>query len=325
MHMIRLISDRIRKYRKKFRHYQTYRKIKYFESVNNFDPKKNIIITGCPRSGTTWLEELFCSIDNTYPLFEPLYLHDSPKFKEIGFEWRQFIPEDYDWPEAKALFEKLFRGQYLTSWMVSQANLARLKDAEFLVIKDVRANSLLPWLVRQFDIRPPVYIIRHPCATVASQMKMVWKDVPPNFTIPETRFPELYTKYERILKNINTTVEHLAARWCLDNIVPLNHHGNNRLWITVFYENLITNPENEIPHIFNRLDIKLPQKLWDKINIPSTMVQQSSQLQQNKIEQLSKWKNDLSEKDIDSILDMLKKFEIKIYDDNIFPVKLSEI
>jgi len=38
-------------------------------------------------------------------------------------------------------------------------------------------------------------------------------------------------------------------------------------------------------------------------------------------EQLSKWKNELSEKDINSILDMLKKFEIEIYDDNIFPVK----
>lgn len=323
--MIRPILDIIRKYRKKFHYYQTYRKIRYFESVNNFDPKKNIIITGCPRSGTTWLQELFCSLENTYPLFEPLYLHDSPKFKEIGFEWRQYIPEDYNWPEARALFERLFRGQYLTPWMVSQADIDRLKDAEFLVIKDVRANSLLPWLVRQFDIRQPVYILRHPCAVIASQMKMVWKDVSPKFTIPETRFPEQYTKYERILKNINSTVEHLAARWCLDNIIPLNHPGNNRLWITVFYENLITNPLREVPHIFKRLNMELPRNLWDKINIPSAMVQQSSQLQQNKIEQLRKWKNELSEKDIDSILDMLKKFEIRIYDDNIFPVKPSEI
>lgn len=323
--MIRSLLDITRKYHKKFQYYKTYRKIKYFESVNNFHPKKNIIITGCPRSGTTWLQELLCNIEKTYPLFEPLYLDDSPKFKEIGFEWRQYIPEDYNWPEAKILFENLFRGQYLTPWMVSQANLDRLKDAEFLIIKDVRANLLLPWLVKQFDIRPPIYIIRHPCATVASQMKMVWKNVPPTFTIPETRFPGQYIKYERILKNINSTVEHLAARWCLDNIVPLNHPGNNKLWITVFYENLITNPQEEILRIFNRLNMELPRNIWDKVNIPSAVVQQSSQLQQNKIEQLSKWKNGLSGKDINSILDILKKFEIKIYDDNIFPVKLSEI
>jgi hypothetical protein len=49
-----------------------------------------------------------------------------------------------------------------------------------------------------------------------------------------------------------------------------------------------------------------------------------SPLRQNKIEQLSKWKNELSERDIDSILGMLKKFEIKIYDDNIFPVKTKQ-
>lgn len=317
----RLIFDVIQKYRKKILYYQTYRKIKYFESVNNFDPKKNIIITGCPRSGTTWLQELFCSLENTYPLFEPLYLDDSPWFKELGFEWRQYIPEDYNWPEAKELFEKLFRGQYLTSWMVSQTNIDLLKNVEFLVIKEVRANSLLPWLVRQFDIKPPIYIIRHPCATIASQMKMVWKDFPQKFIIPETKFPELYIKYKHILKNINLTVEHLAARWCLDNIIPLNHPENNRLWITVFYENLITSPQEEIPRIFNRLNIQLPQNIWDKVNIPSAMVQQTSQLQQNKIEQLSKWKNELSEKDIETILDMLKKFEIRIYNDSIFPVK----
>ena len=46
----------------------------------------------------------------------------------------QYIPEDYNWHEAKILFEKLFRGQYLTPWMVSQANVDRLKDAEFLII-----------------------------------------------------------------------------------------------------------------------------------------------------------------------------------------------
>jgi len=89
------------------------------------------------------------------------------------------------------------------------------------------------------------------------------------------------------LKNINSTVEHLAAMWCLDNIVPLNHPGNNKLWITVFYENLLTNPQEEIPHIFNRLNLELPPYILDKVNISSAMVQQSSQFQQNKIEQLS--------------------------------------
>ncbi|MBW7941670.1 MAG: sulfotransferase domain-containing protein [Candidatus Kuenenia stuttgartiensis] len=318
--MMRLLLDIARKYRKKFQHYQTYQKIKYFESINNFDPKKNIIITGSPRSGTTWLQELFCDIEKTYPLFEPLHLDGSPKFKEIGFEWGQYIPEDYNWPEAKELFESLFRGQYLTPFMISHARVAQLKNADFLIIKYVRANSLLPWFVRQFDIRPPIYILRHPCAAIASQMKMNWYTCS-KFTIPKTKFPEKYTKYEHILNNINTTLEYVAAKWCLDNIIPLNHHGNNRLWITVFYENLIANPHEEVPYIFYRLNLELPRNLWYKVNVPSAMTGSISPLRQNKIEQLSKWKNELSERDIDSILGMLKKFEIKIYDDNIFPVK----
>lgn len=322
--MIRLISNTIRKYRKKFQYYQTCRKIKYFESVNNFDPKKNIIITGSPRSGTTWLQELFCSIEKTYPLFEPLHLVESPKVKELGFTGMQYIPEDYNWPEAKELFEKLFQGQYLTPFMTSLVDIDRLKDAEFLIIKDVRANSLLPWLVKQFDIKPPIYILRHPCAVVASQLKAHWYKSS-KFTIPKTKFPEQYTKYEHILKNINTTLEYVAARWCLDNIIPLGHSGNNKSWITVFYENLITNPQEEVPHIFNSLSLELPRNIWDKVNVPSAMTDRNSPLRQNKIEQLSKWKNELSEKDIDSILDMLKKFEIKVYDDSIFPIKLSEI
>lgn len=318
--MVRIALNTIRKYYNEFQNRKLCRKLRFFESVNNFDPKKNIIITGCPRSGTTWLQEMFCSIEKTFPLFEPLYLDKYSKFKEIGFEWRQYIPEDYNWPEAKELFDKLFRGKYLTPWIVSQANLDQLKVADFLIIKDVRANSLLPWLVKQFDIKPPVYIIRHPCAVIVSQMKMVWKESPSMFTIPKTRFPELYKKYEHILKNVNTTVKYLAARWCLDNIIPLNYPENNNRWITVFYENLVTNPQKEVPRIFNRLGLELPRHIWDKINIPSTMTQQDSPLKQDKIEQLSKWKHELSEKDIDSILDMLKKFELKIYNDDILPV-----
>lgn len=321
--MIKLIFKTIKKYQNKIRYYQTYWKIQTLESSNNFDPKKNVIITGSPRSGTTWLQELFCSIEKTYPIFEPLHLDECQKFKELGFTWMQYIPEDYDWPEARELFGKLFRGQYLTPWMILQGDVNGLRNADFLIIKFVRANSLLPWLVNQFDIRPPIYILRHPCASVASQMKTHWYTAS-KFTIPKTRFPEQYTKYEPILKNINTKLEYVAARWCLDNIVPLSHSGNNKLWITVYYENLITNPKEEVTYIFNRLNMELPRNIWDKINKPSAMTDRNSPLRQNNIEQLSKWKNELSEKDIDTILAMIKKFEISIYDDSIFPVKPNE-
>lgn len=221
------------------------------------DSHKSVIITGSPRSGTTWLAEILQQEKGAYMLFEPLSLKNK-RVRKIGFDWRQFIPEGANWPEAESMFNDLSSGKYLTPWMLSHSERSGLLKADFFILKFVRANLLLPWLI---DIikpdRDPVFIVREPFSVVKSQLSHNWiEQKKVNFQLPVSRYSnEYYGQFEPILKKVETPVEFLIARWCLDNHYLLNHQDNDSKWITVKYEDLNSAPEREIRRICNRWKI----------------------------------------------------------------------
>lgn len=227
--------------------------ISAFQKSNHLSPNKNIIITGSPRSGTTWLAEIFQKEPGSYMLFEPLSLRNE-KFKVIGFDWRQHIPEQKKWPEAKNIFSELFEGKYITPWMISHSDPYKLKDCNFFILKFVRANLLLPWIINNFEReRLPVYIYRNPHDVVKSQMQNFWNVTNSNFVLPKSRFAEnYYNQFENIIQSVSTPTQQLTARWCLDNYYLLTHPDNNLKWITVNYDQLIKEPENELRKIYSR-------------------------------------------------------------------------
>lgn len=92
-------------------------------------------------------------------------------FRDLGFSWRQRIDEGTQWDEARAAFERTFRGRTLNLWSCT-SDLGDYLRAERLVVKLCRANGALPWLTEAFDFRyAPIYLVRHPFAVAASQVK----------------------------------------------------------------------------------------------------------------------------------------------------------
>lgn len=73
-----------------------------------FETSKHVLLFSDPRGGSTWLAEVLCKATQKPMIFEPLHLKNVSKVREIGFGWRQHIPEDADWPEAKSFFQNLF-------------------------------------------------------------------------------------------------------------------------------------------------------------------------------------------------------------------------
>ncbi|MBK6753357.1 MAG: hypothetical protein IPG69_07120 [Flavobacteriales bacterium] len=119
------------------------------------DPAKAILIFGAPRGGSTWLEELVRTIPSTATIWEPLDLENNPPFARIGFWWRQHIPEGEQWPEAEALFQDLLAGRMLSNYLTRTSTLADLREADRLVVKFIRGNLLLPWMVQRFPLPKP--------------------------------------------------------------------------------------------------------------------------------------------------------------------------
>jgi len=300
-----------------------------------FDLKDSILITGSPRSGTTWLMEIFENIPGYTYLFEPLQSNFFPDSYKAGFRGRPYLPPEVDWVEGEEYLRKIFTGQIVSRLPPYGHNFKMTIDRVFnkkLIIKSIRLNKLLPWIDKRFQLRDITYIIRHPCAVVASQLKTGYggyQDYPPY----RNRFPtkdEIITEASNIdildsnlivkLKKIKIVEEILAAAWCLDNYVPLYHLDSHK-WNMIIYEKLVTDGESEIKNLFSAIGEEDSADLAiNQLKKPSMLTLDKNQDKIAKTNvQLSKWKKYLSKDKINKILSLVEDFGLDFYSDEIEP------
>lgn len=293
--------------------------------ARQFDPKKNILIFGYPRSGSTWLMELIRETPGTVNLWEPLHIENVDPFRQLGFGWRQHIPETADWKEAEKTFEKLFKGEYLNFWLTSRDFPLKFCVADRMIIKFVRANAMIPWLLKKFDFElTPLFLLRHPFAIAASQMKEgSWDYEFEEYIIPNMPYNEIYKDHQRFLSTLKTKSEDIVATWCINNKVVLDEGRNGQDWITLYYESLLLNPSQEIERIFDHWNMPVPEGIMEQIREPSSTAQETTFREDIKA-QLSKWRQFFDQAEISRMQRVLDYFEIDIYSDALLPKTMVE-
>jgi hypothetical protein len=203
-----------------------------------------------------------------------------------------------------------------------------------LIVKSIRLNRLLPWLINRFQLKKILFIIRHPCAVVSSQMRTGWcgyhSYLPPYANIYPNQ-KTIYNEASKIigiepkvldkLKTLKTTEELLAAAWCLDNYIPLSISKPNN-WITIIYEKLLKFKEEEIIRILNEIGEKnIPKRAIQYINVPSRLTKiDDIKIVTKTNQQISKWRHFLTEKQISKILKIVQDFGLDFYNNEIEPI-----
>lgn len=203
-----------------------------------YDETKARVITGSPRSGTTWLAGLIASSPGSVLIFEPLQLQHVREAHAIGFGWRTYVEPGAEWPAAEDFLRRVFQGRIRNAWTLRETRLSAAWRGRFVLAKFVRANRLLPWMTARFSIPPPLLLIRHPCAVVASQRReRAWASPPkPKLPGPLVDIGSL----QKVVEGLETPEEYLAATWAIDNYLPLSAPGAHH-WQVVSYERLVTN------------------------------------------------------------------------------------
>lgn len=303
--------------------------------LKKFDIKDTIVISGTPRSGTTWLMEVFAKMPNYTYYFEPINPIWFPQIRGVGFKSRTYLKAGTEWAKGEDYLKKAFTGRVFSLNPPIKSNIKSIMHRWFgkkLIIKFVRGNRLLPWMANKFQLRGMFFIIRHPCAVVASQLKTgfyaYFSDSPPYTQIKPT-LNDVLNEASKIdildkeiigkMKNYKTDEEILAAIWCLDNYIPLNW-PKPHLWTTVSYEKLVKD-ESEVIRLFEKLgEKKIPKTVMENLKEPSMLTLGRDREMILKAEkQLSKWKKALSEKQIERILNVVKDFGLDFYTENIEP------
>jgi hypothetical protein len=282
------------------------------------ESQTTIVVAGSPRSGTTWLLELLRTLPGYKALNEPLMYEEARN--EHGFSWRTYLEPGEEADAQRDYLETILTGQLGISpawYFEAQSRPAQLVEHATrvqLVVKFCRLNRMLHWFCRQFDVRGPVFIVRHPCAVVASMLRHeAWEE--DDFrggdrathalhggTLPDP----LRDVFGPILNRVETQVEVLATMWCLDHYVPLVHHAEETYpWVLVPYERMVTRGREELRRTTEALDVEMTPEIQERLNEPSQSVK--DQLHRDAEQQLSKWRRRLSERQVDKILQIVNE------------------
>jgi hypothetical protein len=280
------------------------------------DIGNSILVAGTARSGTTWLGDLIASEIPCRIMFEPFNPDLVPAYRP--FNTFQYLQPGQEYPEFYAFARKVFTGEIRNSW-IDRYN--ELLFPKYRLIKEIRANLALKWLHDNFHQVPMILLMRHPCAVVLSRLELEWatdKDIDKFLSQPDLK-NDFLGDYLDFIHSVKTDEEKHAIIWSITNLVPLKQFVPDEIKI-VFYEDLCTQPEVELPALFASIGHPYTKIHADKINRPSQTTRETSAVVSG-TDKIIHWKKRLKSSQIDNILRVVEAFHLDyIYGDSIFPV-----
>jgi len=306
-------------------------KQKFFDaalSLGRCNIGNTVLVSGSPRSGTTWLAEIFRELPGYKMLDEPLFPGTSVIQEVDIIAPRTHLRAEDEVPDVEKAFLRILTGQVGGSWKwdlqrnTRVGKLFEVATSRKLVVKTVRSSRLLPWLSRQFKVGAVVSLFRHPCAVVASQMSGSWHDEKAptggDLSVYRDDIPEpLRQRFEHVLRSVETTAGKLAAEWAMDTYVPLaGEMGEN--WFVLTYEGLLAHPEEEISRVTDHLG----QKVGENVRKQFSTVSATTRDEEDPTiveKQLRKWRQQLSSTQIEAILTVVEAFGLDFYTDQVQP------
>lgn len=282
----------------------------------SYDIGNTIVISGESRSGKSWMAEILHTIPRSCILNEPIRPSVDSKLDGLGFSDRTCILPGDNRPEAEKWMRQLLSGRIL-NYNTSVTTVKEIIRCKYHIIKFSRATRLLRWMTEKFPTKPPILIIRHPCAVVASKiLHGGWKNYKLKWGY-DSRFIEAYPWVIDILRDIKTEEEVCAATWCMDYFAALSTPKPHP-WILVSYEKLVNQGESELQRIFNALDMYLPEDAVKQLKVPSWSARKECPIITGE-DLLADYKKFLSKNKIKRILDLVSLFGLNFYGEDLEP------
>ena len=227
----------------------------------NHSLDSSLLVSGTPRSGSTWLANLLIEFLRFRLIFEPIALGEGEMQR---YEYRYLRTTDPD-PYLRSRLESLLTGREPDPSARNRQVLARGR-----LVKGVATNLLLGWFRQQFPTVPVVFTVRHPLLVVGSYMKMSWltPKQPAHWLTQEELMADHLEPFRRTIESAVTPLRRSAVEWCVLNYVP-KRAENRQDWIQVRYEDLVLEPELTLANIVRQLGIPDRGFRWSRISAPS--------------------------------------------------------
>ncbi|MGQ0669029.1 MAG: sulfotransferase [Actinomycetota bacterium] len=274
-----------------------------------------VFLAGHGRSGTTWIAEVV-NHDGAYrSIHEPF--HPGRLDATGGFRPRLYLrPEERD-PTYLRPAEAVLSGRVRSLWgdKFNRAVLPRKR-----LIKEVRANLLLPWMHRQFPEMPIVFVLRHPCAVMSSQRKLAgsWEVDLARFLDQPALVEDYLEPFVDEIARAESEFERRVFVWCIDNYVPLRHFRPGDIHVT-FYERCCVDPRAELGRLFALLGKPFGEDVLAHLRDPSATSRTDSAIVTGE-DLVNSWRRHVSDEELRRTVEILELFGLdRIYGEDSMP------
>lgn len=221
--------------------------------LKRFRPEDALVLTSEPRAGSTWLMQQLSRLPKTVINWEPLHHNEGVVPKELQWGSRPYIPPDEDDRCQIALLEDILSYRRSNRWTRQYASVEQALQSQTVLVKSVRANMLLPWLLRHIMLKqPPILLHRHPVATCVSQLRAFGAGGLQDLVLPGIN-NQRYHAALPLLRTLTSELELKVAWWCLNNVTTIDDPLVAERCIQVWYEELLLDPEAVRTRVFRQL------------------------------------------------------------------------
>lgn len=210
---------------------------------------KNVVwINGMPRSGTSWLSQIFDSHINVSFKLSPLF----------SYAYKDYIDEYSPKSKWEDLFEKVFfsKDEFINQTYRRASGeypIFEKQELTHLVIKDTRYHNLTHRLLELFNDIKLIHIVRHPAGAINSWLRAP-KEFPQELNpLDEWRTGNCRKKSKEEFWGFNDWLSLTKMYLELERKYPKNVK-------VVFYENILNNSKIQVADMFAFCNLKmLPQ------------------------------------------------------------------
>lgn len=298
---------------------------------------KDIIVLGFGRSGTTWISDIISKVKGSVILFEPLHPSVTEYSEEFSYSC---VTERQCSARLKAYLREVLAKRHRKMWLMrnhvptrleelSQDFLEQLwRECSIIGFKEIRANFMIDWFHKNLNGKI-VYIIRHPCAVLASIKKRTnfWEFGWPKtyeLFLEKTIFNDTYRNHDiaglaGVVEDARSDLDKYAVMWSVTHAIALPELKRHKIPL-FYYENFYSEPFLWVRKMFEYLNDKAVNIHPAYIFTPSMTTLKTLHGLRNVTDPINGnstaffWDKVLSKKEVDRVMEIVRSFGIDNYD-----------
>ena len=272
--------------------YRLLRFLNQFTNIHKEGNKKNIFIFSTPRSGSTWLNNLFATQKGIKYCNEPLNLRND-KIRSISKinSWDELY--DKDLKQKLIPYFKDFCSGKIKWFNPHPIRKNYHLFTERIVFKIINGAEYFINDIKNECNGKVIYLLRHPIPVSLSRNKLPRLEVLTSQKVIDN-FPVSMQKMTKSIIEKGDFMDKAVLSWCIQNKIALDQDHND--WLIICYEQLVIDPLPIINEIKKEFELDNTKKFIEQLDIPSKVTIQSSEGTKELITNKSNNSNDFIER-----------------------------